>query len=88
MEVHMNITKTTVSVINKGKKLALATVSLEDSVVINSIQVIQGEKGTFVAMPQYKDAEGKYHDIVILKNKELKAKVAESVLAEYAKKNK
>ena len=84
----MNITKTTVSLINKGKKIAIATVVLDDSVVINSIQVMQGEKGAFVSMPQYKDAEGKYHDIVILKNKDLKAKVAETVLAEVTKKNK
>jgi len=82
----MHITNVTVGVVGKGKTSAIATVALDDTLVIRSIKVISGKKGPFVSMPQYKTKEGKYQDIVFPTTSELRKSISEAVLAEYASK--
>ena len=43
--------------------LANANVDINGVFAIRGVKVIRGEKGPFVAMPQYKDSRGDYHDI-------------------------
>ena len=43
--------------------LANANVDINGVFAIRGVKVIRGEKGPFVAMPQYKDSHGDYHDI-------------------------
>lgn len=49
----------------KGSKytLANANVDINGIFAIRGVKIINGEKGPFVAMPQYKDGHGDYHDI-------------------------
>ena len=42
--------------------LANANVDINGVFAIRGVKVIRGEKGPFVAMPQYKDSHGDYHD--------------------------
>ena len=42
--------------------LANANVDINGVFAIRGVKVIRGEKGPFVAMPQYKDSRGDYHE--------------------------
>ena len=49
----------------KGSKytLANANVDINGIFAIRGVKIMNGENGPFVAMPQYKDGHGDYHDI-------------------------
>ncbi len=47
-----------------GKMKAVVSITFDDIFVIHDIKVIEGEKGTFIAMPSKKVLDGKYKDIV------------------------
>jgi stage V sporulation protein G len=47
-----------------GKMKAVVSITLDEVFVIHDIKVIEGEKGTFIAMPSKKVLDGKYKDIV------------------------
>lgn len=47
-----------------GKMKAVVSITLDEVFVIHDIKVIEGEKGTFIAMPSKKVQDGKYKDIV------------------------
>ena len=37
---------------------AMVILEIEDCLVINSVKIVEGKKGLFVSMPQYKDKNG------------------------------
>ena len=47
------------------------------------MKIIRGEKGPFVAMPQYKDSHGDYHDICFPCTKEARQQFNDAVLNAY-----
>ena len=47
-----------------GPVKAMASVSIDNVIAINSLTIVEGENGTFVGFPQSKDAKGNYRDIV------------------------
>ena len=50
---------------------------------IRGVKVIRGEKGPFVAMPQYKDSHGDYRDICFPCTKEARQQFNDAVLNAY-----
>ena len=64
MKIDAKITKT----LSTGNVKAIADVTLDDSVVIHGVKLIDGKSGTFVSMPsdkwQDKDGNYKHTDIV------------------------
>ena len=48
-----------------------------------NVDIIRGEKGPFVAMPQYKDSRGDYHDICFPCTKEARQQFNDAVLNAY-----
>ena len=68
-----------------GSTKAFASVAINDAIVINGVRVVDGANGLFVSMPQSKDKEGNFRDIVFAKDGELKAAIAGVVLGEYEK---
>ena len=48
-----------------------------------NVDIIRGEKGPFVAMPQYKDSRGDYHDICFPCTKEARQQFNDAVLDAY-----
>lgn len=46
-----------------GKMKAIASITIDDEMVIHDIKVVDGEKGLFIAMPSKKTADGEYRDI-------------------------
>jgi stage V sporulation protein G len=68
----------------KSKTVAFASVTINDMIAINGIQVIDGKNGLFAQMPQTKDAKGEYRDIAFPVTKELRQMLNDTVLTKYA----
>lgn len=50
---------------------------------IEGITIKQGLKGFFINMPQYRQADGRYRDLVYAITKELQEKISDAVIAAY-----
>lgn len=60
----MNITDIRVRrIANEGKMKAVVSVTIDGEFVVHDINVIDGDKGLFVAMPSRKASDGEYKDI-------------------------
>jgi len=84
----MKVTRITVGLLKKStsKKVGLASVTLDDALVVKSINITNGSKGLFVSMPQVKSKDGKWSDIVFPINGELRKEISGKVLEAYNKK--
>lgn len=73
----------------KEKKIRIcATASVKIcGLWIDGITVKQGEKGMFINMPQYRQADGKYRDLVYAITRELQDKISTAVITEYKAQN-
>ena len=63
--------------------LATASVTLGGCFAVRGIQIRDGKNGTFVSMPQRKDAKGEYHDICFPTPAEMRQAINAAVLGEY-----
>ena len=63
--------------------LATASVTLGGCFAVCGIQIRDGKNGTFVSMPQRKDAKGEYHDICFPTTAEMRQAIQTAVLGEY-----
>jgi DNA-binding cell septation regulator SpoVG len=68
----------------KSNTLAYASVNIGGLVAIGSIRVVNHENGAFVAMPQEKDATGKYRDVAFPILHGLRGRISAAVLESYA----
>ena len=68
---------------NSKYTLATANVDINGVFAIRGVKVIRGEKAPFVAMPQYKDSHGDYHDICFPCTKEARQQFNDAVLNAY-----
>lgn len=63
---------------------AMVILEVEDCLIINSVKIVEGKRGLFVSMPQYKDTKnGDYKDIVYPNSKEKRNSLTALILAEY-----
>lgn len=64
---------------------AFAKITLDDSLVITDLRVMNGPTGLFAAFPSKPDrkTEGKYTDIVFPVTKELRSHISEAVVAAF-----
>lgn len=80
----MDITDVKFFPYNKGGNFkGYATVELEESLVIRSIRLMDGEKGFFIGFPSQQDKDGEYHDVVFPITKELREKITAEVIEAY-----
>ena len=80
----MQITDVRVRRIEKeGKMKAIVSITLDNEFVINDINVIEGEKGLFIAMPSRKATDGEYRDIAHPINSETRDKIQKVILDKY-----
>ena len=47
----------------EGKMKAVVSITIDEEFVVHDIKVIEGEKGSFIAMPSRRAADGEYRDI-------------------------
>lgn len=70
---------------NKHLK-AFADISINDSLLIRNLRVIEGDKGPFVSLPQeLSKKDGKWYNSVRCLNKETRDEITDKVLAAYNK---
>ncbi len=67
----------------EGNLKAWATITINDSIVIRDIRVLNGENGLFVGMPGRKRSDGKYSDTVYIKNSNIKEDINKAILEKY-----
>ncbi len=67
-----------------GKTLAFFDIETNDGIIIKGFRIVDGNKGKFVASPDEKGKDGKYHETVILP-KSMKDELEKLALAEYEK---
>jgi len=69
----------------RGRTMAFASVGIEGLVAIRGIQVIEGNKGPIVSMPQSRGGDRKFHDIAFPLDGDLRKQITRDVLAEYGR---
>ena len=79
----MHITEVRISLRDDAKLKAFASITLDDCFVIRGLKIIQGQTGTFVAMPSRKRKDGDYQDIAHPINNSTRAWMEDIVLKHY-----
>ena len=82
----MKITDIRVRLVNDNDKLkAVASITIDDELVVHDIKVINGKDGYFLSMPSRKTPEGEFKDIVHPIKTEVRESLKEQIMAEYEK---
>lgn len=81
----MKITDVRIRLISKDdiKLRAVASVTFDDCFVVHDIKIIDGNEGTFIAMPSRKTADGEYKDIAHPINTSTREEIIKAVLQAY-----
>lgn len=73
-------------VFDDGKMKARVSITFDNQFVVHEIKVIEGENGTFIAMPSKKLSGGEFKDIAHPINRETRAMLQEAILEAYEEK--
>lgn len=79
----MQITEVRVRLMDSLKMRAVASVTFDDCFVVHDIKIIDGQNGTFVAMPSRKMAENDFRDIAHPLNQFTRDMIREAVFKAY-----
>lgn len=66
-----------------SKTRAMATLVVNDEFAIHGIKVVEGKNGDFIQMPQKRDINGNYNDIIFPVTAELREQINNAVLERY-----
>ena len=64
---------------------AFADISIDDSIVIKALRIVQGKDGLFVGMPKELGKDGRWYDRVAVLKEEIKNAITDIVLSTYNK---
>ncbi len=81
----MKITDIRVRIVNNNndKLKAVASITIDDEIVVHDIKVINGKDGYFLSMPSRKTNEGEFKDIVHPIKTEVRDMLKEKILKAY-----
>lgn len=81
----MKITDIRVRIVNNNndKLKAVASITIDDELVVHDIKVISGKDGYFLSMPSRKTNEGEFKDIVHPIKTEVREMLKEKILKAY-----
>ena len=79
----MEITKTIIYRVNKGKMLAYATVTINDSIVISGIRLYEGDNGRFILFPSRTSKKGRKFDVAFPCKDEMREIILKEIEFEY-----
>lgn len=71
--------------IDKGGRLATATLLIDDLFVVHGVNLMQGKNGMFVAMPSIKNSNGEYQNYAYFNNPKDREDITMMVMREYSK---
>ena len=74
-----------IRLVNKddAKLKAVASITIDDCIVVHDIKVISGREGMFISMPSRKTPDGEYKDIVHPINTETREELKKVILDAY-----
>ena len=82
----MNLTDVRIRKMTKeGNMKAVASVTIDNELVIHDIKIIEGENGLFIAMPSRKTSDGQYRDIAHPISSESREVLQGAILEAYEK---
>lgn len=83
----LNITDIRVRLVNNNndKLKAVASITIDDEIVVHDIKVINGKDGYFLSMPSRKTNEGEFKDIVHPIKTEVREALKAKIIAAYEK---
>jgi len=81
----MEITEIRISLRDDNKLKAFASITLDNCFVIRGLKIIEGAKGTFVAMPSRKRPDGTYQDVAHPINNSTRDWMEEQIVKAYEK---
>ena len=81
----MEITEIRIALRDDNKLKAFASITLDNCFVIRGLKIIEGAKGTFVAMPSRKRPDGTYQDVAHPINNETRSWMEEKIVDAYVK---
>ena len=70
-------------IMSEGRLRAVVSVTLSDMIAVHDIKVVQGDERLFVAMPNRKDENGVFRDIVHPISPAARKMLEESILEAY-----
>lgn len=70
---------------SEGKMKAVVSVTFDNQFVVHDIKVIDGQNGTFIAMPSRRTPDGEFKDIAHPINSETREMIQKAILEEYEK---
>ena len=82
---NLKITDIRVRIVNNSndKLKAVASITIDDELVVHDIKVISGKDGYFLSMPSRKTNEGEFKDIVHPIKTEVREMLKEKILKAY-----
>lgn len=82
---NLKITDVRIRLVNKddAKLKAVASITIDDCLVVHDIKVISGREGMFISMPSRKTPDGEYKDIVHPINTETREELKKVILDAY-----
>lgn len=82
----LEITNVKITKVNTSNRVkGIASITIDNSFVINDITIIEGQKGLFVAMPSRKTPNGEFKDIAHPINAEARELIQKAIINEYEK---
>ena len=80
----MQITDVRIRKVEKeGKMKAVVSITIDEEFVVHDIKIIEGETGSFIAMPSRKAADGEYRDIAHPINSDTRDRIQKLILEKY-----
>lgn len=80
----MNITNIRIRKLFKENRLrAIVSITIDELFVVHDIKVVQGDERLFIAMPNRRDENGKFRDVVHPISDEARKMLEEAILNEY-----
>lgn len=67
----------------EGTMKAFVDLSINDTIVIRGLKIIQGKNGVFVSMPQEKGKDNKWYDTIRCLSEDLRGVIQAKVIAAY-----
>lgn len=71
--------------INEGRLRAIVSITLEDTLAVHDIKIVQGDERLFVAMPSRRDSNGVFRDIVHPISPDARKNVEQEILEAYSR---
>ena len=68
----------------KNNVVAFASATINDTIAINGIKIIDGSNGLFAQMPQTRDTKGNYRDVAFPVTKDLRLQLNNALINQYS----